>query len=162
MIYFTAGEIFRSMLYGAIYGALCAFLFVLLTVSRLVIRDVALCFRQIFVYKNIRDKIRLEASCDNVCQSSAGVIFEIILFTLGFILLSYLALDGLIRGYMLAIVFASFYLSKMAFFDYFKMIILKVLRFLLVFFTSVLRILLFPFCILCQKVRTKFVKNHLD
>ncbi len=161
MIYFTAGEIFRSLIYGAIYGVLCALLCFFIRAFRLILKDVVACVRQIFFWKKISDKIILDGSFDNISPSSAGVIVEIVSFTLGFILLSYIALDGLIRVYLLITVSASFYLSKMAIFGVFKRFFVRAFRLLLIFLTMIVRTALSPVCIFCRKMRTKFVKNNL-
>ena len=84
MIYFTSQEILESIFGALIFGLLCS---------------LVNCVRLIF---------------DALCHKMTGflIFFEIILFGVGFILLSYALLDGEVRGYMVIIVFASFYLSK--------------------------------------------------
>lgn len=160
MIYFTPSEIFASLLYGAIYGVICAFLFAFMRILRRLIVDLGLCVKQIFVYGKVRDMVVL--SDENTWGKASGALtfFGIIAFTLGFIILSYIALDGMIRVYLLTMVFASFYLSKIAFSSFFERILLGFLRLVLTYETLILRFLFYPFCSIYRKMLTKFVKKR--
>ena len=160
MIYFTTFEILCSIIYGALYGVLFAFLFSILGIIRFIISDILQCLKQIFIYKSIRDKIYFDSSFYNVCRSSAGVIFEIIVFTLGFIVVSYATLDGLVRGYMLIVISAAVYVSKNAFSLFFDKVFIKIFHVFLACIVKVFRVLLYPVCNSCRKITLKFIKNN--
>ena len=115
---FTREEIIFSVISSLAYGVLFSVLFCIVKISR----EIGLVFLRQFTAA-----LNLNGKSDNTEQkpSNSGgdigaftIVFLSIAFTVGFCLLSYLSLDGEIRLYMLVLSFASFYLSKFAFFDF--------------------------------------------
>ena len=144
MIAFTYGEIVSSILLAILYGCLYAVLFslVCLIVNMVlslpkIIRD-TLSFDKILPppsFKNLKT--------DNSCGGFLSFIC-VILFTIGFLLLSYLALDGVIRIYMLILSFASFYLSKITFTEFLSRLFMAAFRRILSLLSIVVRVVIWP------------------
>ncbi len=117
MISFTNGEIFLSLGYAAGYGVAYSGLYSLLLLLRAVLysgADIAaamLGFEKILPAPSFKTHIKVGKT------GAVFAFFSVIIFALGLVITSYLAIDGVMRVYMLIISFAAFYLSKMTFFD---------------------------------------------
>lgn len=123
MMTFSAGEIFSSVVYALIYGIAFA---MMLSAFKAIKEGI---YASLEYLKNLswNDRIfslpRLKR-VDFIHRTSAVAhALSILLFAVGFSLLSYLSLDGQIRLYMLILSFASFYMSKNAFFGFLKRIV---------------------------------------
>ena len=109
MISFSFGDIFLSVIYSSFFGIALAFLYESARIISFLPETISLILRK-SEFINVR-KIYLSN------QTITQRILFFLCFTLGTILLSYFALDGLIRVYVIAVSLASFFLSKkMAFY----------------------------------------------
>ena len=123
MMTFSAGEIFSSVVYALIYGI--AFAMMLSAIKA--IKEGIYASLEYLKKLSWNDRIfslpRLKRV--NFIHRTGAVAYalSILLFAVGFSLLSYLSLDGQIRSYMLILSFASFYMSKNAFFGFLKRIV---------------------------------------
>ena len=123
MMTFSAGEIFSSVVYALIYGIAFA---MMLSAIKAIKEGI---YASLEYLKNLswNDRIFSLPSLKRVNfihrTSAVAHALSILLFAVGFSLLSYLSLDGQIRLYMLILSFASFYMSKNAFFGFLKRIV---------------------------------------
>lgn len=159
MIYFSFREILLSVGYAALYGVITALIFVSFLSLKGLLSDLRAYSREIISYERVFSSIKAKRSEGEVELSAAATFFAIIFFFLGFILLSYHALDGEIRIYMLIVVFASFYLSKIAFLSVFQKVIIRFFRFVLYVLIVILRLVIMPFRSFYPKIKEKFSVN---
>lgn len=160
MITFTYKEIADSILYAILYGVSYAVFYSALVLVRSIFYSLP-----DIVKKTVKfDKIFPLPDFSQVGKSTkTGKILSFIsplLFCLGFCVLSYISLDGIIRIYMLILSSASFYLAKIAFYEFFIRIFLLIFRLVLQSFTIIARCLILPIrqikkYILRIKLRTK-------
>ena len=109
MISFSFSEIFLSVIYSIFWGITLAFLYESARIISFLPETISLIFRK----TNFSNAGKIYLSNQTITQK---IIF-FLSFTLGTILLSYFALDGLIRLYVIAVSLATFYLvKKMAFY----------------------------------------------
>jgi hypothetical protein len=87
-------------------------------------------------------------------------IVDILVFGVGFIFLSYAALDGALRFYMLILSFAAFYLSNFAFFEFLSRILNIFFDYLELCVLIFIRIIMFPIRQLIKKCQKMFKKFH--
>ena len=140
MIYFSFFEIINSVIMAVAYGLFFPFIPSLLL---LVEAFTSSCFdilRSIGQGKKNRYKFKLKKEH----PKKTFVVLNIVLFFLGFILLSYIALDGVIRIYLLIIVFASFYLSKIHIFCYFEKLLEAFVTFIIHVFSAFFEVISYP------------------
>ena len=108
MISYSNEEILHSIIYALLYGLAFSFFNFCFDIANTF-------FLSIFYRVKI---VRKEDNNDIVlAKNRTGlggflVFMKIFLFSLGFMVLSYVALDGVVRIYMLVLCFASFYLAK--------------------------------------------------
>ncbi len=144
MMTFTSQEILLSVLYAIIYGCF----FALLLSALLLIKGVIKGGRESLISVIRFDKIFPLPSFSQIQASENPGAFlsaaSIILFAVGFSLLSYFSLDGEIRLYMLILSFASFYLSKFVILGIFKKIFTRLIRLIFIALSFVLRIFILP------------------
>lgn len=119
MTFFTLEEILSSILSAALFGAVFA---VILVVLAVVFKELQLILSlpwQVFSYQgSIKSKPTVRVLLPKSGKFSsfldgAAVFVKILLFTVGFILLSYHSLDGSVRIYMLIISLAAYFSVKM-------------------------------------------------
>lgn len=109
MIIFSFYEIFLSVIYSVSFGGLLAILYEFFRILSFLPETISLIFRK----TNFSNAGKIYLSNQTITQKIIFFLF----FTLGTILLSYFALDGLIRLYVIAVSLATFYLvKKMAFY----------------------------------------------
>ncbi len=144
MIGFNIGEIFNSVIYAFAFGVIFSVAFSLCRLVRGMLASILdvtsefIKFSKIFPLPNFKKFINPKKN---------GAVFSflsIIFFTLGFILISYLSLDGTIRIYMLIVSFASFYLSNFTFCEILSKILLCILNLFLKFLCLIFRIIASP------------------
>ena len=127
-------EVFYSVVYSAIYGFLCSAINTIFMVLNLFLRCFFVAYKTIKISNADKLEIGLFFKEENNLREAIFVFIKIIAFSVGFAVLSYVTIDGIIRIYMLAICFASFYLSKILFFDrainVFKKLITAIICFL--------------------------------
>ena len=144
MIAFTYQEIADSILFAIGFGVGFSVLYSAVLLLRSIIFSLPDIFCSIFVF----DKILPLPSFSEIGKGQkVGKIlcfFSVVLFFVGFCLLSYIALDGIIRIYMLVLCSAAFYLSKITIFEFFIKVFLFIFRFVLRLFTLVIRIIVSP------------------
>lgn len=120
MISFTNPEIFLSIIYAVLYGGFFAFGYsVLLTVNSL-IKSSSDIMLGILRFDKIFPLPRYKSLLNSQKHGPIIAFLSIVFFSVGFVLLSYLSLDGIIRLYMLVLSFASFYLLKITIFDFLR------------------------------------------
>lgn len=104
MIYFTAEELLRSVLHSIIYGAIYV---VLMLVCSLLIYNLGVILsapRSFVHYQKITELPSANAfGCDTRVLGAASAFLKVLIFSLGYILLSYYSLDGMLRIYTLII-----------------------------------------------------------
>lgn len=145
MISFSLGEILGSVIYALAYGVVFSVAFslcrlirgILFALPEITIESIK--YKKIFPLPNFKQYID-----PKIIGPLFGFVW-IIIFTLGFILISYFSLDGVIRIYMLLIAFASFYLSNFLFCDILNKILLFILNLILQLFCLILRVIILPF-----------------
>ena len=155
MITFGVSEIFASMLYACIYGflfsSIYSFITALFSSFKFLPKKISNIFHKPRLFSSLKtDRTIIE---NNPCGTSIACF--VIIFALGYVFLSYFALDGLIRLYMLVIAFASFYLSKFVFFGIFTFVFFAVSDILVLITAYVLRIISWPFVIFYMKFEKK-------
>lgn len=142
MMSFSTGEILASVIYAIAYGTLFAIAFTLIVT----IKEFAVLF-----YDMLKSCINYEKifplpkfTIKKITPKISGVtsVLSIFFFAIGFSLLSYLSLDGEIRLYMLIFAFASLYLSKIAFLNFFINAFLLIFGLFNAAFSLFLRLLL--------------------
>ena len=144
MISFTTEEVLFSLLCGVLYGFVFSLFNELIGIFVTFIFANAKLFRSILKYENIFEKneflIRKKREYSSFLTATI-----IVLFFFGFILLSYITLDGVIRLYLLFVSFAAFYLSKITVCKMIGGVLLRLLNLLFSVFLISFRILLLPF-----------------
>lgn len=156
MIAYTRYEIIKSMLDASILGiCMCIFSTIIELFEELVpiIKSVAI---GLVKYDKLISTIKIEHRMQR-SKSSIRHFFSIIVFSIIFMLLSYYSLDGQIRLYMMIILFASFYVSKITFLSFFKKILVNFLDMFFSITCIFLRIVLLPLKITCIQKRQKEV-----
>lgn len=159
MIYFTADEIGRSLLIALAYGVFFCLIISLFDVIYGTIKDLFYSLKQIIVYEKITSEVNFVELKIKKEGSAAGVFVSVVLFFIGYILISYMTLDGCVRIYMLIVSSASLFLLKLIICDKFVFLMRKILRSVICGFVIALRTLLYPLCRFYQKIRSKIVKN---
>lgn len=155
MISFTSGEILLSLLYSLVYGVL---FFIFYTLICLLKNEVGLLKslpESIIRYDKILEKpIKMRGRIAKE-QSPDVVAVSIIAFALGLVLLSYYALDGCVRIYLIIVSLTSFFAIKSLAFDKIFILLTSIFGFLIYLFTIALRIIIFPFLRLFSFFRKK-------
>ncbi len=156
MIYFTAEEIYLSILHSIIYGT--GFALALSAVDciiRLAGRSREY-FSSLFHYEKIFSVSSVKAK--EISISSIGrirLLIYIITFSVGYILLSYFSLDGIFRLYTLVLSLLIMYFTKLTLGAAAVKLFDKLLFVLLYPIVVVLRIVIRPFRKIFIKIREK-------
>ncbi len=168
MMHFTSGEILISLLYAVVFGigffvfytSACIFKYELVRLIGVL--------PSTFRYDKILEK---PTKIQGRCEKQQGVIFafmSVIIFAIGFILLSYYALDGCIRVYLLLFALSSFFIPKVLFYEKIALIFEWIFEALFYALIIVFRIAAWPFLRLFLylkskelKLRQAFLKNKL-
>lgn len=155
MIVFSVNEIILSAFSALIYGGVfCAFY----TVSGILLNlfgSFVELWRKIFIYDRIIERPKHIIS-DNIKEKGGIYIFSCFaIFIFGFLLLSYVMLDGIIRGYMIILASASFFLLKNAFCYGLTRIIYQIFDCILGFACILVRIITYPFKKVIQIIKNK-------
>lgn len=158
MIVFTSQEIAFSLLCAVIFGVLFSVICSLMTVLFSLLKKIRTFPHDIIKYDKISSVTVSKTPSSAKKTSLAGKIFGIILFTVGFVLLSYLCLDGTIRVYMIFLSIASFYLSKVAFFDFLQKALIVLTDILYRYVVVIFRVFLYPLSFIFRKICVKFQK----
>ena len=153
MINFTREEILFSMLYAAVFGGGFAAFISCFNVISSAMATLPLIIKEIFVFEKIFSPPRFSEVDVKTKKGVIFTIFSILLFALGFSVLSYISLDGQIRIYMLILSSAVFYLSKITFLDIFARLILAVFKWILSLLSIVLRVLVYPLVFFVKRTK---------
>ena len=157
MISFSINEIHLSIGYAAGYGVAYSAIFSLCLLLRAVIFSLSKILSDIFKFEKI---FPLPSFKKHIKLSERGAVFSflsVIIFTLGFVLISYFALDGVLRVYMLVFAFASFYLSKFALFDFLNRLFVWIFDKLLMLLCLFLRISFAPIRFLFKFIKSRII-----
>jgi len=157
MMPFTVQEILRSLIYAAVFG-IGFFLF--FTVAAIIVNQIRrLRFLPSLIIKydkisekTIKNNGRIENKSNSVSVSAA-----VVLFILGFLLLSYYALDGIIRIYLFLVSFISFAAAKQLFYKHIYSIINTIFDVAYHLFVLALRILCLPFLRIYLYIYSKYI-----
>ena len=153
MIGFSFEEIYGSMLYAITWGAVFCAAFSLCGLILGIVGSFGRICRVIFVYEKIfapptKEELKI------VPRYNALLSFvSVLIFTLGFAVVSYFSLDGVIRLYMLILSFASFYLSKIVFFDFLNKAIGFILSSAFLLLCPLVRLLIYPVKLLVRSAK---------
>ena len=104
MISFTFGEIFRSVIYSIIFGALLAVLYEFYRIISFLPETIYLVFNKM-PFSFLKEIYAKE-------QTITQIIFLFFLFTSELILLSYFVLDGMVRIYVIILSLIGFTLIR--------------------------------------------------
>ena len=144
MILFDYNDVLLSMLYALIFGFSFAFVYsIILLIKRALVSLPSIVKDVFFLQKSITAK-SFDYLLNNVIPGRLLLAFSIVIYGIGFFLLSYVVLDGQIRIYMLIISFAAFYLSKFAFYDLIFKILIRLCIVFLKGLTIVIRWIFHP------------------
>ena len=139
---FSAEEIFSSVIFALAYGTIFA---VILSLTVVLKESLAVSFAMLKSSLRFYKIFPLPSLKNLKISNKSGALISVVsifLFAIGFCLLSYLTLDGQLRLYMLTLSFASFYLSKIAFFDIFSGVIFFGFRISFILIIFVIRLVL--------------------
>ena len=160
MIWFSGEQILFSILYSLIYGGIFALFVCFLSVLSTMIKNGAYMLACFFIPGR-----KLTASDLRVFEKeekSGFIIYlYIILFTLGFILLSYIALDGCIRAYTLLFSLISFYLIRLILKNSFSIFVLAIYNHLLSVAYKLFCCITYPFVVIVAYIYKRLVKVFL-
>ena len=144
MITFGLVEILRSVLmalcFGIGYAIVISFSSCILGAGKMIRSGFCRIVR-------FNEKISLSEFADLKILRNNGATFtflSVLTFAVLFVLLSYISLDGEIRIYMLALFFASFYLSNFVFSKTFNKIALLFIRVILNVVAFAIRVIILP------------------
>ena len=160
MMSFSAEEIFLSVILFLAYGAAFAVLFCLMILAKGLVSLIIERAREILgserlfslpKYKYIRIQHNMGVTLTVMC---------VFLFTVGFCLASYLALDGELRLYGFILAFAAFYLSKFAFYGIFEKAFTIAFDFMFIGLLLFLQIIITPFKLLVSRIKTSMLKKR--
>lgn len=155
---FSYSEIVHSVLYAVLYGGIYFSIFLFSRIAFSKIADLKKLLISLFVYPKITERSRCTEGL--IKTSSLMTFFDILIFGLGFILLSYFSLDGCIRIYMAVISCSVFFtLKKFLFFRLHSLFlfIIYCVEYPLIF---ILRIIILPFIHLIRK-KSRIGSNFL-
>ena len=158
---FTREEIIFSVICSLAYGVLFSVLFCIVKISR----EIGLVFLHQFATapdsNSKSDNTEQKPSKFRGEIGAFTILFLSIAFTVGFCLMSYLSLDGEIRLYMLVLSFASFYLSKFAFFDFCERLILLFLDKIFWIISRLIRVVFLPILKALKKIIIFIFKKYI-
>ena len=143
-MHFSIGEIFISIICSLIYGALFFVFYTATVIIKVQLEDAKAIIKIAFVYDKIFKKPtinigRSEKSCGNLLS-----FLLVSLFSVGFILLSYYALDGCVRIYVLLLSLFSFFALKWLLFEKTVSLFEHITYWILCVFVILLRMFTFP------------------
>ena len=144
MIGFTSREILLSVLFSAIYGVVFSVIYQLLITLFHVLKSTPDLIINILKSSKILPAPDVKCLVKDQKVGGGFAFFSVILYFLGFLLLSYLSLDGQLRLYMLVISSASLYISNLTFCVFLKELALFLLNLIVLLLSTVLRLVILP------------------
>ena len=154
MIAFTTKEIINSVFLSFAYGAISSFCYTIILTINSLLNNAPTIFERIVVFDNVFPVPHHRKLLDTKKKGPLIVFISILFFGIGFILLSYLALDGEIRLYMLIVSSALFYLLNLTFFDIFRKIVFLIFDCFIVALSIPIRLFIY----LLKKLFHLFIK----
>ena len=145
MLSFTSEEIFASITHALLFGFIFAIIVSLLLMIKGVTEGLGQGIKEVIYFDRILPLPSFKYLKNQSKPGGVLSVFLIFTFAIGFSILSYVSLDGELRLYMLIVAFASFYLSKFAFFGFSSTIFVALFRLLFKLFSLVLRVIISVF-----------------
>ena len=158
MKYFSAEEILFSVFCSVIYGVI----FALLTLSVVLILDIVIAFPR-RIKKGFSYSGRLAAVEPFIQDKPIPVFFTvsgIILFFIGYVLLSYYSVDASFRLYVLLISGGTYLICTHIFKRFLRPVAVSILNRLLIIFIVTARVMTFPLLKLFVYIKGKAGKNR--
>ncbi len=155
MIWFSADELLASIFSSLIYGGFFAFLVCFLSLLSTLLSNGRLTLAKALMPKGKPIKPSALTTEARGGISSALIIILIVLFTVGYILLSYYALDGSVRVYTLVLSLASLFLTRFLVSSSLSRIVLFLINRILSIMGLLLYIILFPYRVIYCKILKK-------
>ncbi len=160
MMGFSGREILLSVLYAFIFGLGYSLFYQLILISFETLKSLPRLAREILGSEKIFPSPSIKKEIKDRKFGAVFAFFSVFLFFVGFLLLSYLALDGQLRLYMLIISSASFYIFNSAFFVVLSNAFILLFDCLIFIFSTALRIIILPFRRLVLTVKNKKTHNN--
>lgn len=155
MIVFTQDEILISVVGAICFGGVFAIISSLILIIRSLLISFPKVIKEIFLFDKVFPLPRMYSAFLPCEGGGIFAFFSVFVFAVGYILISYLFLDGVIRLYMLLFAFAAFYLSKITFCDVLKRFFIFIFRMIFMLVSLVLR----PIAHLIYRIKARcFVK----
>ena len=157
MIAFSTDEIVRSVYYSILYGMLyCGFISIFQVASGLLLSlkellNHVLNYEKIFILP----KRILSTKFGKIGPFTVFLYF--IFYSIGFVLLSYLTLDGIVRIYMIIISSATIFLLKPTFYAFSSKIVLEAFELFLKISCVFIRIIILPVKLVIKQVKNKII-----
>ena len=142
MMTFSTEEVFSSVIFALAYGAIFAIILSFIVVVKESLTVMLDMLKTTCGYEKIFPLPRFKGVKISYKSSAFISVIAVFLFAIGFSLLSYMSLDGQLRLYVLILSFASFYVSKIAFFDIFSRVILLALKAFFIIIALIVRVAL--------------------
>lgn len=159
MIGFSFLEIINSLLYSFIYGLGASALYVVVSNIYLILKSLPDLFYEIIIFDKILPSPNFK-KCLKVGKKGPIFAFvSVFLFFIGFMLVSYFALDGEIRLYMLILSSAAFYVFYSTFYDILKNILIVVSNAFIFIISTTFRLAVMPFKIMHYILNNKIARN---
>ncbi len=156
MIAFSTYETIISVLYAVLYGACFCILYSLMIILRNIINSLVDLMRNIVCYDKIYVMPKGIVSKNDRNISASFLLISVILYVIGIVLVSYAALDGIIRLYMIIISSALFFLLKNAFFSKLNRLFFVIFDYFMALGCILMRIVLFPVKFFYNKIKNYF------
>lgn len=157
MIYFSLSKVIFSIFHALIYGILFGFICSVFKYIPPVLKNIIIIPKSLIVYSGPISSYRFIKNRDKKATAfgNLAVFFKIVLFSLGFILLSYYSLDGEARFYLVVFSLIGVKLSRILSVLLYALLlpIKRILYFLLIF----LRIILYPLKIIVYFILKKYI-----
>ena len=117
MMHFSVGEIILSLIGALIYGALFFVFYTATVIIKVQLEDAKAIIKTTFRYDKIFKKPKINIGRNEKYCGTALSFLLVLIFTLGFILLSYYILDGCVRIYVLLLALFSFFVFRRFLFE---------------------------------------------
>lgn len=144
MIGFTSGEILISALCALAFGIVYSVIHQLALILSRVFKSLPDIIREIMQAEKLLPPPSVKERVKEEKEEGVFAFFSVIGFAIGFLLLSYYALDGQLRLYMLIISSASLYFANSTFFVFLRGLSTLLLDFFLFVLSTLLRLLIIP------------------
>lgn len=158
MMHFTSSEILISLLYAVVFGALFFILYSAVSILKYELGRLIDILPTVFQYDKILEKPTKKQGRNENQEGGAFAFMSVIIFALGFVLLSYYALDGCVRIYLLLFALSSFFIPKALLYEKIALIFEWVFEVLFYALIIAFRIAAWPFLRLFLYLKGKELK----